>query len=526
MTATANLVEFKLADVGEGMHEAEILRWLVEQGDSVKADQIILEIQTDKAVVELPAPVSGKITEIVTKVGVIARVGDTLVKIEPRSEGRGQRLEIREEAKDELRVTSPTGKAETLTVTPQILTIENSNPSPITHHPSPTGRVRAAPAVRKKAVELGIDLTQVQPSSADGRILLEDVLNWQRKEERGERREEGGQETEVRDQRSEVGEEVSPVEEEIAQVKAEENPAESGQIKEEHSSTLNVLSEIVPIELMPIENAATSTTPDPTEETIFKSPSDNHPPKATSPTPRPQPLTPNLTSNIQLRGLRRRIAERMAESWRTIPQVSTFSEVDGEELFNLRQNLKPLAEKRGLNLTYLPFVIKAVTLTLKHFPNFNASFDETNKEIIVKHFYHIGIATATPDGLLVPVIKFADQKSLAELATDSARLAEGARSRKLTQSELSGSTFTITNVGSFGGDVGTAIINPPEVAILGTGKLQEKAIARNGQVVVRKVLPLSLTFDHRLIDGADAGAFINFLKDLLENPAQMLLDLV
>lgn len=464
MTAMLGMVEFKLADVGEGMHEAEILRWLVAPGDSVKVDQIIVEIQTDKAVVELPAPVTGKIAEIVAKVGATARVGDVLVRI---AEQGNYQLQVTNEKVSP--ISNPQSSLETDT-------------SPVPPHSSLLGRVRAAPAVRKKAVELGVDLALIKPSSPDGRILMDDVLNFQKAEANGQK------------------------------------------AKEVTSSELQVTKQEIALEVLNEEQGVTETLTAVIEALPAVA-------ETALPTAITQPAVPATHDSLPvtrqpLVGLRRRIAERMAESWRTIPQVTTFSEADGEELYTLRHKLKPIAEKRGINLTYLPFVVKALTLTLKQFPKFNATFDEASKEIIYKHYYHIGIATATPDGLLVPIIKDADTKSLAEIAAESSRLAEGARSRKLTQAELSGSTCTITNVGSFGGDTGTAIINPPEVAILGTGKLQEKAVARNGQVVVRHVLPLMLTFDHRLIDGADAGDFMNGLKQLLENPSQMLLDLV
>jgi pyruvate dehydrogenase E2 component (dihydrolipoamide acetyltransferase) len=498
MTATAGLVEFKLADVGEGMHEAEILRWLVAPGDMVKADQIIVEIQTDKAVVELPAPISGKIGEIVAMVGTIARVGDVLVRIED-SGNRGQAIE--EGARDARRVTNEKPISNHYQI--------NQHPTSNIQHPL---RVRAAPAVRKQAVELGIDLTLVKPSSPDGRILLDDVLNFSRGQGSGVR--EQGTEEGTRDERRGTKEK---------QLVGTQNPTggneeggrSEGRGTNEEPATINqqVTNEEPSLEPATGNVGVTSGVlrVTNTQESAILNPQ-----SSIEPSPTPQPL----------RGLRRRIAERMAESWRTIPQVTTFSEVDGEALFSLRQNLKPLAEKRGINLTYMPFVIKAVTLTLKQFPLFNASFDEPNKQFIYHDYYHIGIATATNDGLLVPVVRSADQKSLVEIAAEANRLAEGARARKLTQPELSGSTFTITNVGSFGGDTGTAIINPPEVAILCTGKLQEKAVARSGQVVVRQTMPLALTFDHRLIDGADAGAFMTALKQLLENPSQMLLDLV
>jgi pyruvate dehydrogenase E2 component (dihydrolipoamide acetyltransferase) len=223
-------------------------------------------------------------------------------------------------------------------------------------------------------------------------------------------------------------------------------------------------------------------------------------------------------------GLRRRIAERMEQAWRTIPHVTTFNEVDATELIALRQKLKPTAEKKGLHLTYLPLIARVVISTLKEFPIFNASLDETSRELIYKRYYHLGIATATPDGLLVPVLREADHKNILELAAEITRLSAGARQRSLNRAELSGSTFTLTNFGSYDDGLGTPIINPPEVAILGIGRIQEKVVVQAGQPVVRSCLPLCLSFDHRVIDGADSGAFMARLKELLQNPSLLLLE--
>lgn len=252
-----------------------------------------------------------------------------------------------------------------------------------------------------------------------------------------------------------------------------------------------------PITTMPpVEQKAASTAPPPVEER--------------------QPLT----------GLRRRIAERMERSWRTIPHASAFDEVDGAELIALRQALKPVADQRGVRLTYMPLLIKLLTPVLKEFPLFNASLDEEKREIVYKHSYHIGIAADAPEGLLVPVLRNADQLTLIEVAKQLEHLIEAAQKRTLTMSEAGGSTFTLNNVGSFGGSSGAPIINYPEAAILLVGRMQEKAIARNGVVLIRPMMPLVLSFDHRLIDGALAGKFLARFKELVEHPQRLMLDMV
>ncbi|HEV7235948.1 MAG TPA: dihydrolipoamide acetyltransferase family protein, partial [Ktedonobacteraceae bacterium] len=227
-----------------------------------------------------------------------------------------------------------------------------------------------------------------------------------------------------------------------------------------------------------------------------------------------------------LTGLRKRIAEHMERSWRTVPHATAFDEVDGSALVALRSALKPVAEQRGIRLTYMPILIKLLLPVLKEFPIFNASLDEEKREVIYKHSYHIGVAADSPEGLLVPVMRDADRLTVVEIASTLEKLIEGARKRTLALPELSGSTFTLNNVGSFGGGSGTPIINYPEVAILAVGRLQEKAIVQQGAVIVRTMMPLALSFDHRLIDGALSGKFLARFKELVENPAQLMLDMV
>ncbi len=442
------MFEFKLPDVGEGMHEAEILRWLIGPGDTVKVDQPMLEIQTDKAVVEIPAPVSGEVSEIKAPVGKICPVGEVLITFNAgvSANTAPKATETRlAEATAELRTQATVGGGG-------------------------TNRVKAAPAVRKRAVELDVDLNLVLPSSPDGRVLLRDVEEY-----------------------------------------ATNRTTESATPATAHS---NGHSKEIPGQ----EIIATGSANGPSQPQIAAAPKI---------APSPTRLAPaGGEERKPLAGLRRRIAERMELSWRTIPHATAFSEADGSGLVALRGQLKPAAERQGVNLTYMPLIVKAVVQTLKQFPVFNASLDEQTREIIYKGFYHIGIATATPEGLLVPVARDADRLTVLELAAEINRLGEGGRNRTLKSNELSGSTFTISNVGSFGGTTGTAIINPPEAAILVTGSLKDRPMVVGGELVKRATLPLSLSFDHRLIDGSEAGAFLVALKDILENPSLLLLNAV
>jgi pyruvate dehydrogenase E2 component (dihydrolipoamide acetyltransferase) len=309
--------------------------------------------------------------------------------------------------------------------------------------------VLAAPAVRKRAFELEIDLQQVPSSQSHGRVTMDDLEAY------------------VRQMNSATTAAPMPAEPAHASVEA---PPPSLQQPE----TLAAVSE------------------------------------------ERQPLV----------GLRKRIAERMERSWRTIPHATAFDELDGSELVALRQVLKPIAEQRGVRLTYMPLLVKLLLPVLKEFPIFNASFDEERREIVYKRVYHIGIAADSPEGLLVPVLRNADQYTLVQVAQQLEHLVDGAQKRTLALSEVSGSTFTLNNIGSFGGSSGTPIINYPEVAILAVGRLQEKAIVRNGTILVRTMMPLALSFDHRVIDGALAGKFLARFRELVEHPQQLMLDMV
>jgi pyruvate dehydrogenase E2 component (dihydrolipoamide acetyltransferase) len=320
-------------------------------------------------------------------------------------------------------------------------------------------RVLAAPAVRKRAFELGIDLDQVPSSHPSGRVTMEDVQAY------------------------------------AARMK---NAA----------ATVSPAPSTPPAATSP-SNGATRTTTAPAVEHKAA-------PTVPAPADERQPLT----------GLRRRVAERMERSWRTIPHASAFDEVDGTELRALRQALKPVAEQRGVRLTYMPLLVKLLIPVLKEFPIFNASLDEEKREIVYKRSYHIGIAADTPEGLLVPVLRNADQLTLMEVATQLEHLIEAAQKRTLTMSEAGGSTFTLNNVGSFGGSGGAPIINYPEAAILLVGRMQEKAIVREGAIVVQPMMPLVMSFDHRLIDGALAGKFLARFKELVEHPQRLMLDML
>ena len=433
--------EFKLPDLGEGMQEAEVVEWLVKAGDTLKLDQTMLKVETDKAIVEIPSPVAGRVAEIRVQDGQVAKVGDVLIVFESTTSANGG--------------SSTPSKS----FTSGLATIPSASmPSstPVSQTSATRQRVLAAPAVRKLAFELEVDLEKVTPSLDNGRVSIEDVRAY---------------------------------------------------VEHKTDSSLPSASSSVLVEEKEAEHPVTQA---PT--TLIRKIE--------------HPVAPVQDERQPLKGLRKRIAEHMERSWRTIPHATAFDEVDGGALATLREALKPTAEKRGVRLTYIPLLIKLLIPLLNEFPIFNASLDEEKSEIIYHRSYHIGVATASPEGLLVPVMRNADHLTLIEIASNLEHLIEGAKKRTLALSELSGSTFTLNNVGSFGGSTGTPIINYPEVAILAVGRLQDKAIVQQGSVIVRPMMPLALSFDHRLIDGAMAGAFLARFKELVENPQQLMLDMI
>jgi pyruvate dehydrogenase E2 component (dihydrolipoamide acetyltransferase) len=428
------MFEFKLPDVGEGLHEAEVVEWLVQPGATVSLDQPMVDIQTDKAIVQIPAPVAGVVRDIRVPVGQVAKVGDVLVVFEVAN------------TPAVARVAAPTLPA-----------TSNHAPVPVAS-PIPHQRVLAAPAVRKLARQLGIDLALVRGSGPVGRVLPEDVRAF------------------------------------VARPSA-------------RPETLPITAPTPMIERVPVNGHA-------------------HSAEAIAPPPPPTIVAPGPEAEqVPLTGLRRRIAERMEQAAR-IPQVTVFEEVDATALLALKQNLTTAAERQHVRLTVTALLIKLVVQALRENPVFNAALDLANQQITYYHVYHIGVAAATPDGLVVPVVRHVEQRNLLQVSQELARLTEGARQRTLTREELSGSTFTLTNFGSFGGLQGTPILNPPEAAILGCGRIEKRAVVVDEQIAIRPVMSLALTFDHRLIDGANAVGFLGRVRELFANPMVLMLDLV
>jgi len=391
--------QFRFPDVGEGITEGEVVRWLVKEGDEIKADQALAEIETDKAVVEMPSPYAGTVLKLHFGEKDLVKVGQVLVTI-------GEKGEALPESVPESTVRTETRPA---AATPAAA--------------GPAGaEVLATPKVRALAKELGLDLRTFAGTGPGGRITEDDVR---------------------------------------AAGEAAKRPAVKVKAKYDLFGTLE---------------------------------------------------------RIPLRGIRRTTAKKMRQSLDHAAHVTHCDEADAARLAARRETMKAEAEARGVKLTYLPYIVKALVEALKLHPTLNATLDEDEGEIVVKKYYNIGIAVDVPDGLVVPVVKMADEKSVLEIAAEIQALAHAARERTLDLADLKGGTFSITNVGVIGGDAATPIINYPEVAILATMRIAGRARVENGAVVVKTTLPLCLSFDHRVVDGAEAARFTKDLIRFLESP--------
>lgn len=432
--------EFKLPDIGEGIHEGEIVKWFVKPGDKVEEDDVLAEVQNDKAVVEIPSPVKGTVTEVNVEEGTVATVGQTIITFDaPGYENlkfKGDHGDD-EPKKEEKAEAAPAAeeKAEAPAAAPAEVEVD------------PSKRVIAMPSVRKYAREKDVDIRQVSGSGKNGRVLKEDVDSF-------------------------------------------------------------------------LQGGGVSAQPETTEEAPAAKEEKQAQPAAAQAIPEGEfPETREKMSPI-----RKAIAKAMVNSKHTAPHVTLMDEVDVTNLVSHRKQFKNVAAEQGIKLTYLPYVVKALTSALKKYPVLNTSLDDKTEEVVQKHYYNIGIAADTEKGLLVPVVKNAERKSVFEISDEINGLATKAREGKLAPNEMKGASCTITNIGSAGGQWFTPVINHPEVAILGIGRIAEKPVVRDGEIVVAPVLALSLSFDHRMIDGATAQNALNHIKRLLNDPQLILME--
>ncbi|OMP68477.1 dihydrolipoamide acetyltransferase family protein [Domibacillus epiphyticus] len=451
--------EFKLPDIGEGIHEGEIVKWFVKPGDKVQEDDVLCEVQNDKAVVEIPSPVAGTVEEILVEEGATAIVGDTLIKFDaPGYEDlkfKGDDHGDQDEAKTEgqVQATAEAGQniekapAETTKAAPAA-TGAGSQPQADQSDVDPDRRIIAMPSVRKYAREKDVNIVLVAGSGKNGRVLKEDIDAFLNKPET-----------------------QSETPSQAAQVNAQETTQESK----------------------------------PAAAVVI-----------------PEGEFPETREKMS--GIRKAIAKAMVNSKQTAPHVTLMDEVEVTKLWAHRKKFKEVAAEKGVKLTFLPYVVKALTSALREYPALNTSIDDATSEIVHKHYYNIGIAADTEKGLMVPVVKNADRKSMFTISNEINELAVKARDGKLAPAEMKGASCTITNIGSAGGQWFTPVINHPEVAILGIGRISEKAIVKNGEIVAAPVLALSLSFDHRMIDGATAQNALNHIKRLLNDPELLLME--
>jgi len=442
------MYDFKFTDIGEGLHEGQILKWFFKVGDKVKEGDVLCVVETDKVNAEIPAPANGIITKLGAEVGQTIHVGETLVIIDdagksaapvseaPKAEVKKEtpKPEVKKEAAEE-KGAAVVGE---VVVSNEVIASSNEGFENTAVVVENKGKVLATPVARKMAADLKVDITKLKGTGEQGRIMKADI-----------------------------------------QAAAKSTTGSSNQ------------------------SQATSTF-------AFQSVS--------------MPALPkDGVKRVKISKLRQAIVKAMNTANLVIPSTTLMDEIDVTKLVEFRKSQKAKLEEKGIKLTYLPFIVKAVTMAIKDYPIFNASFDHEAEEIVYKDFINIGVAVDTPDGLIVPNVKNADQKSIVTLAKEIETLGAATRARTVKLEELQNGTFSITNYGTTGIKLGTPVIKHPELAILGVGSIYRKPVVEGDQIVIRDVLPLSLTIDHRVIDGADGGRFLLKVKELLSDPMQIFL---
>jgi len=465
--------EFKLPDLGEGIHEGELLKWHVAVGDTIREDEPLVDVETDKAAVTIPSPRGGKIAALNGGVGDTLTVGSVIAVIDDGSGGAAAR--------------APATKPAAAAPAPAPKPAPQPAPAPVAAKPGPapakpaappppagpaakpgpaddfvaTGPIAAAPAVRREARELGIDLRRVRGSGPAGRIVAEDLHRY------------------AAALSAAAGAGVEP-----------EPEAEAGYDEPPHATPGTPVG-IPFFELEPLPDFSAF----------------------------------GETEREALRSIRRKVARRMVTSMVMVPHVALLDDADVTELDTFRRREQERrAGQPGARLSLLSFVVKSIATGLVDFPMFNASIDPFKEELVYKKYYSVGIATDTPKGLMVPVVKNADRKSISEIAAEIEQLALRARAGAIDVADLRGGTFSITNVGPLGGKGLIPTINYPDCAILGMGRAEQRPVVRDGQIVVRTILPLTLTFDHRIADGADAARFMGAVIRRLSDPLGWLLE--
>lgn len=428
--------EFRLPDIGEGIAEGEIVSWRVEVGQTVAEEDEFVEVMTDKATVMITVPFDGVISEIRCAEGDIVPVESVIAVIDTQGAGSAP-------APAAVAETAPTPAAKPAPTAASTAAASGAGGTAVAFEQASPGKVLAAPATRKRAREMGVDLHQIQGTGPRGRVTNDDLRGF--------------------------------------------------------------LTVAAPAAATPVAPAAA--------------------PRPAAAPPTPVAIAPaGGEERVPFRGLRRKIADAMTRSKSTAAHFTYVDDINVTKLVALRKEAKAEFADKGVNITYLPFIMKAIVEAMKRFPTMNSALDETTNELVVKHHYDFGIATDTDNGLVVPVVKNVDQKSIAQLALDIQTLAQKTRDGSASRDELTGSTFTITNAGNIGGLFATPIINFPEVAILGVHAIKRTPVVNDaGEIEAGHVMYLSVSIDHRIVDGATGAHWMNVVKEYLEAPTRLLL---
>jgi pyruvate dehydrogenase E2 component (dihydrolipoamide acetyltransferase) len=445
------MYDFKFTDIGEGLHEGQILKWFFKVGDRVKDGDVLCVVETDKVNAELPSPVNGIIVKLGAEVGQTIHVGETVVLIDDSvgATSAAKPVVATPQAEEKPKVAQPEVKKEAaeekgaavvgeVVVSNDVIASSDEGFENNDAVQSSSAKVLATPVARKMAADLRVDLTKVKGTGESGRVMKADIQK-----------------------------------------------AASVTVTTTSSSSVASASALV--------------------------------------APSMPALPKEGVRRVKITKLRQAIVKAMNTANMLIPATTLMDEIDVSKLVEFRKSQKDKLAEKGIKLTFLPFIVKAVTMAIKEYPIFNASFDHESEEIVFKDFINIGIAVDTPDGLIVPNVKNADSKSIVTLAQEIEALGAATRNRTVKLEDLQNGTFSITNYGTTGIKLGTPVIKHPELAILGIGSIYKKPVVENDQIVIREVLPLSLSIDHRVIDGADGGRFLSNVKELLADPMQIFL---
>ncbi|AOM83322.1 dihydrolipoyllysine-residue acetyltransferase [Salisediminibacterium beveridgei] len=539
--------EFKLPDIGEGIHEGEIAKWHVSVGDEVKEDDVLCEVQNDKAVVEIPSPVDGKVAEIHVEEGVVTEVGTVIVSFETDAEQPPEAHESDDEDEAPASEKKPDQSGNKKTSGAYEFKLPDIGEG-VHEGEVSKWHVTAGDEVKEDDVlcEVQNDKAVVEiPSPVDGKVYkihVEEgvvinvgdvIITFETDAEQPE----GAHGSDEDEPSADAGEsEAQP----STSKDKEAAPDESRRVIAMPSVRKYAREESVDIQKIKgsgkngriIKEDVDAFLKGDQEEPVKETPAEESKPEKTKETASSEkkavsayePANEALETREKMSGIRRAISKAMVNSKHTAPHVTLMDEVDVTDLVTHRKQFKAAAQEKGIKLTYLPYVVKALTSAIREYPILNASVDDSTDEIVYKHYFNIGIAADTEKGLMVPVVKDTERKSIFNISDEVNQLAVKARDGALSSAEMKGGSTTITNIGSAGGQWFNPVINHPEVAILGLGRISEKPIVKDGEIVVAPVLALSLSFDHRVIDGATAQYAMNHIKRLLNDPQLLMME--